>query len=749
VRETLYNLKRIGAEEETSRVGWYFAFFFISGFCSILYELVWLRLAMAQFGVTTALVSIVLSVFMAGLGGGSWVAGVLARRYADRISFPPLRLYALAELLIGCSSLAVPAQLLWGHRLVHSLTDQTTLSSATHYFASGILLALIVMPWCACMGATIPLAMSAIRSDPLYETRRSFSFLYLSNVIGAVAGAIVPLLLIELYGFHATLRVGALLNTAIAASAFGLTLRQQGRTSAPARPRSEAALKSIEPGKGTLGLLFLTGLATMGMEVVWIRLFTPYVGPFVYSFSFILACYLIATFAGSTVYRKMSRSRDPDSPLAWIMLAFLGLLPLITSDFRLHLDSLARVFLGVAPFAGLIGFLTPMLVDRWSAGNPDRAGKAYAVNILGCILGPLLSGFVLLPFVGECGSMLVLVLPWFAMAVPLFRRRELAIGLRTSASVILGATILAFFLTRGYETQFAHRVVLRDSTATVIATGAGMDKMLITNGVGMTVLTPTTKMMAHLPLASLDHPPRSALIICFGMGTTYRSLISWGIPATAVELVPSVPRLFSYYHDDGAKILASPLSHLVIDDGRRYLERSTQKYDVITVDPPPPVEAASSSLLYSEDFYAVVKERLQPGGILAQWLPYGDSATLASVARALKNSFPYVRVYRSFGDYGWHFLASMTSIPNRSAAELVARMPGGAVADMMEWGPARTPNQQFQSILSSELTVDQLIDLSPATPAMQDDRPINEYCLLRRLTWRLLLSHMHLLSPSS
>jgi len=68
-----------------------FLFFFVSGFCSILYELVWLRLAMAKFGVTTALVSMVLSVFMAGLGLGSWGAGALVRRYGDRIKFRPLR----------------------------------------------------------------------------------------------------------------------------------------------------------------------------------------------------------------------------------------------------------------------------------------------------------------------------------------------------------------------------------------------------------------------------------------------------------------------------------------------------------------------------------------------------------------------------------------------------------------------------------------------------------------------------------
>src|SRR5439155_27042443 len=191
---------------------------------------------------------------------------------------------------------------------------------------------------------------------------------------------------------------------------------------------------------------------------------------------------------------------------------------------------------------------------------------------------------VLLPLVGEHVSMLLFVLPWLAMACPWPQNRELPTGSRALAYVLVGAALGVFFSTRDYETLFQQRRVVRDSTATVIATGAGMQKRLLVNGVGMTVLTPITKMMAHLTLASLDHGPASALVICFGMGTTYRSVISWGVPVTGVELVPSVPRLFSYYHDDAAKVLASPLSHLIVDDGRRFLERSTQRYDAIIID---------------------------------------------------------------------------------------------------------------------------------------------------------------------
>src|SRR5271154_7021305 len=90
--------------DATGGRGWYFCFFLVSGFCSILYELIWLRLAMAQFGVTTPMVSIVLSSFMAGIGVGSLAAGDLIRKYSHRLTPPPLQLYGVAELLIGCSA---------------------------------------------------------------------------------------------------------------------------------------------------------------------------------------------------------------------------------------------------------------------------------------------------------------------------------------------------------------------------------------------------------------------------------------------------------------------------------------------------------------------------------------------------------------------------------------------------------------------------------------------------------------------
>ena len=145
--------------------------------------------------------------------------------------------------------------------------------------------------------------------------------------------------------------------------------------------------------------------------------------------------------------------------------------------------------------------------------------------------------------------------------------------------------------------------------------------------------------------------------------------------------------------------------------------------------------------MFSEEFYAVAKKHLTPDGILQVfWIPEGGSSMQASVVRALTNNFPYVRVYRSVEHSGWHFLASMHPIPARSAADLVARMPDRPVADMMEWGPAKTPKQQFERMLSTDMTTVQMINLSPTTPALQDDWPINEYFLLRVLASERLQS---------
>ncbi len=722
-------------------MNWYFFFFFFSGFCSVLYELVWLRLSMAQFGVTTAMVSIVLSVFMAGLGLGSWASGKWLRAGgpdAPANGFNALRFYAVIELLIGVSAIIVPYELSWGRRILETLGVS---SSSAYYLIAGLWVGFTLAPWCALMGATIPVAMRAIGQTLPREASRSFSYLYMANVTGAVVGTVLPLFLIELLGFRGTLSVGTVFNCSIALAALLLSrTAPKVAVAEPAEPAAEPA-SSASPGGSLLLLLFLTGLTSMGMEVVWVRQFTPYLGTVVYAFALILAVYLAATFTGSRIYRRWSdqqgvQRQGQESPVLWMLLALSALFSLVTSSPSDALVTFLRVLLGIAPFTGLLGFLTPMLVDRYSGGHPGKAGSAYAVNVVGCLLGPLLAGFILLPYLSERWALIVLALPWLVIALrPLVPGSEVNVSARDGAFALLPLAVLLVFVGRGYDEKYPQRQVLRDPTATVIATGSGMNKQLLVNGYGMTTLTPMTKMMAHLPLAFLDRQPHDALDICFGMGTTFRSLLSWKINATAVELVPSVPKLFGYFHSNGPELLQSPLAHVVIDDGRRYLERNPQQYDLITIDPPPPIEAAGSSMLYSQEFYAAARNRLRPGGILAQWLPNGDNEDLAAVARALHNSFPYVRVFRWGTRWGFHFLASEQPLPNLTAEELKRRLPADAATDLTEWELPSKGSQAvegtFENLLKSEIPIEVLIGQSPTTPALSDDRPINEYYMLR------------------
>lgn len=713
-------------------MNWYFVFFVTSGFCSVLYELIWLRLSMAQFGVTTAMVSIVLSVFMAGLGLGSWASGRWLRQPDDK--FSALRLYALIELLIGASGILVPYILLWGRRVIE---DAGLSSSVSYYVVAGLWVSASLLPWCALMGATVPVAMRAIHQTLPAETSRSFSYLYMANVCGAVAGTTLPLFFIELLGFRGTLKVGAICNLLIAISAFLLSRNfPASRTTTAVSAAPEPVTLSRDKN---LALLFLSGLTCMAMEVVWVRSYTPYYGTMVYAFASILGVYLLATFIGSVVYRRWSSHYSSESPVLWSLLATSALLPLVAASPSIHLARMPRLVLGITPFTGLLGFITPMLVDRFSRGDSAKAGTAYATNIVGCILGPLLAGFGLLPFISERRALIVLTVPWLIIGLAALRpQKKLSGRSRVAVYALTALAALLIAVGKDYEDGLPDRRVLRDSTATVIGTGEGMDKELLVNGYGMTSLTPITKVMAHLPLAFLDRTPHNALVICFGMGTTFRSLRSWGIPVTAAELVPSVPRMIGFYHGDGPAVLASPLSHVVIDDGRRYLERTNEQYDVITVDPPPPVEAAGSSLLYSEEFYRIAKRRLRPGGILQQWFPAegADLEVVSAVARSLRNSFPNVRTFED--EFGFHFLCSEQPLPHQTAEELLHRLPADAVSDFAEWaepssgGDDAADRLQFQTLLDHEVPLEKLIALSPTTPALSDDRPINEYYVLRR-----------------
>ncbi len=727
---------------------WYFTFFVASGFCALVYEVIWLRLAMASFGVTAALVSIVLSIFMSGLGLGAWLTGLLMRQHlAPALA---LRLYGFAELLIGISSLAVAYELKLGRSLLLSSASGLWQSSY-YYLLAGAWIAITLIPWCACMGSTFPLLMAVMRAQSSRsDSQRTFSYLYLANVLGAAAGTLASaFVLIELMGFSKTLLVAGTLNSVLAGAAVILSflLAPASASADPGIPVADHRASDGMPRRSILALLFTSGLVSMGMEVVWIRQLTPYLGNVVYAFSGILAVYLLATCIGSRAYRSWIRSHPiGDSSSRWSCLALAGVIPLIGADplmpFRLHGLELGGVRLAtIVWFCAMTGFLTPLLLDAWSGGDPQRAGSGYAVNLLGSIVGPLAAGFWLLPWIGERRALALLALPLFlAAGVIAFRKsRNVLPGGRSGLQpriqfvVMSLAAILIYAISHDYERKFPQREVRRDYAATVIATGSGFGRELLVNGTGMTWLTPVTKYMSHLPLAMMSRRGQKGLVICFGMGTSFRSMLSWGISTTSVDLIPSVPTLFGYFHPDAASLFKSQQARIVVDDGRRFLDSSNESYDVIVVDPPPPPTAPASSLLYSREFYEIVKQHLAPGGILETWYPasQGDFATAASIAKALSDSFPHVRAFFSVDSFGIHFLASMEPMPMNSSATLASRLPSAAAADFVEWGPEADVQKQFQKILDRQVPIANIVALAPRAPTLRDDEPINEYYLLR------------------
>ena len=184
---------------------------------------------------------------------------------------------------------------------------------------------------------------------------------------------------------------------------------------------------------------------------------------------------------------------------------------------------------------------------------------------------------------------------------------------------------------------------------------------------------------------------------------------------------------------------------VVVDDGRRYLERTREKYDVVVIDPPPPIPAAGSSLLYSKDFYNVVKEHLTQTGIFQIWFPGNPSPTLAAAVHAMVEVFPYVKAYKSIEDWGYHCLMSKSPIENPTADMLRERMPLPNCDDLTEWSKvsdkerANAAIDGIVTVLAREVPLSSLY--SKNGPVISDDSPFNEYFLIREVkAW--LDSHM-------
>ncbi len=732
--------------------------FFLSGFCSLVYQMVWTRLAFASFGIITPVLSVVISVFMLGLSIGAWAGGRVIPWLVRRTGLSAILFYGGAELIIGLGAFAVPGLFKQGEEIL--LTAGQT-DSLAYLFFSALVLAVSILPWCVFMGATFPFMMAYVREEEP-DNADSFSYLYFANVLGAMMGTILAaLVLVEVLGFRHTLAFAAAGNFAIAALSVGIAWNKRGAVAVPTStssapvPTSETRSAGGSSSSLIPWILFSTGFCAMAMEVVWTRAFTPVLKTQVYSFALIVFVYLGATFFGSMLYR-LDLTREARRSTAGLvsLLAVAAFLPIVAVDPRIvpaqwnismgtYIDSakaVALVLASIVPLCAVLGYLTPSLIDQYAGGHPAAAGKAYGINVVGCILGPLVASYVLLPRISERHALVVLGLPLLGLCF--FCAKSLTAPQRLATALTGGAAVIwSLFFADDFEGLLMKREpkteVRRDYAASVISFGEGFGRRLLVNGIGMTILTADTKFMVHLPLSFEKARPQSALIICFGMGNSYRAALSWDIPTTAVELVPSVTEAFGFYHEDAAQYLANPKGRIVIDDGRRFLKRTREKYDLIVIDPPPPVEAAGSSLLYSKEFYALAKQHLQTNGILQIWYPEGPLSTGQAIVRSLVESFPCVRCFPGVNDWGTHFLASEQPIEIVPTSRMVSRMPAAAKVDLAEYmDTARYPGlaEYLDKVVAQEFPASSVLN-SNLSLEISDDRPFNEYFLLRK--WRL------------
>lgn len=726
------------------------AIFVASGAAGLIYQVVWSRELVLVFGNTTQAIATIVTAFLACLGLGSLLGGRLADRSAR-----PLPLYGALELGIAACGLVVPfvfdslGDLYRGAygALVESPTQLTAVRFALAFLA--------VAPATLLMGMTLPvLTRHLVRA--LEETGARLGELYAANTLGAMAGTLLAgFVLIEFLGLRLTSYVAVLLNVSAGAAALTLARREAPRP--PERRPPAAAARPASRRRLVLLATFVSGFVALALEVLWTRMLAEGTGSNIYIFTAILAVFLAGIAFGSALYRRLSRPERDRVGTLGLCLAGVGLTALVTvvigSGVVGSLPFLAETVTVLLPATVLMGYGFPLagrLITRSTAEAGGSVGLLYAANTAGSILGSFSAAFILAGTLGTNGSVLLLgavdLLVGSALLVtePAWRARAVRLagaGMALLAVLALVASSMQLPLTRTITENNLRATGQpvthdEDKLATVdTVAGPAYAKRLLVGGVGMTSLTVDTKLMAYLPKA-LRPEARDFLVICFGMGSTYRSGLKLGLRTDAVELSPTVPSRMPVFFPDAESFLHHPDGHVTISDGRNYVRLSRKRYDMIAVDPAPPIESAGSVVLYTHEFLAEGRARLNPGGVFLLWVPYAlPLEDFKTHVRTFDNVFPHTRVLLSPGRHGIYLLGS--DAPLEFSKDNVKRVLGtsDALADLGDVPdfPEIDADLWFRVVRDAEwLADDQLRAFTGPGPEVTDDRPRSEYFLWRR-----------------
>lgn len=639
----------------------------LSGGAALAYEICWSRSLVVPLGNAMDAAAMVLAGFMLGIGAGARLGGSLAERTRS-----PLRLYAAVEMALAAYAAFAPTLL------------GATSGIGTPVFRYLAALVLIGVPG-LCMGASLPLLARALTAGraPL---SRHISILYGANTAGAALGATVT-------GFWGIAALGvsrcSLVAAALSASAAVIALAASWRAPVPRRSLQPA------PPRGhrrlALVAVFASGMGMLLAETLWARVLTFVFGHDTYAFASLLTIVLVGLALGGTAHRALA-ALDQRRVLGWLLATFaLGSLSsfwlaaeVVSRDGRDPFDLTSSGRIATSVWLELYRELafTPLLVLVPAmaagavfpaacclyAGHADDSGRSVGVvtlvNGVGSALGALLAPMGIVAAIGLESAFAAVALGSGAVAsvVLLLGPRDdktaivpfaLAWGLAmTLPSGLPQSMLLRAHGERHWELRFYAEG--RTGTVSVIDNTITRERQLLMNGINevTTRLVHDQSFKVLGQLAPLLHPdPKRGVMICLGAGLSAGSALAHPLERLdVVDLSETVAGGARWFAEQNNRVLDDPRLHLHVADGRRFLLDSHERYDVAIVDSTHP-KSVDSWILYTREFYELLRSRLSPDGIAVQWLPlHGLSEQeFQIIVRTFAAAFPDMTLWANAG----------------------------------------------------------------------------------------------------
>jgi len=656
-----------------------------SGCSALIYEIVWFQLLELVIGSSSVSIGVLLGTFMGGMFAGS----LLAPRLVSR-NHHPLRLYAFIEIGIGVIGLLI----LFGMPLVGGIYTAWAGPGMIGMMLRGIVAAICLLPPTFLMGATLPVISRWVKTSP--EGISWLGFFYGGNIGGAVIGSLLAgFYLLRVYDVATTTYAAVLLNFAVAILAF-LVARITPVKEDNSNSRSDSP-EAASPGAGAVYVtIALSGFTALAAEVIWTRLLSLLFGATVYTFSLILAAFLFGLGIGSTVGAVLARSvKNPRVALGWCQMLLCGTIvwaaynlmksmPFWPVDVTLSTDpwlkvqlDMVRCLWAVLPAAILWGASFPLALASVAVRGQDPGrlvGGVYAANTFGAIVGSLGASLVLVQWIGSHGSQQVLIAVsaisgLLMLALPSdeenAQRSNLNFGITVLCLAVAGGLlVMSVPDLSGHFVAYGRFVPIRGSNAKVLYMGEGINA-----SVAVTEMPDGTRnyhnagkvqassdpadmrfqrMLGHLttliPKTNTDF-----LVVALGSGVTAGAVsIDPGLKSeTVVEIEPLVPKVVAnWFGTYNFEVVQNRKVHVLIDDGRHFLQTTKMKFDGITSDPLDQwVKGAAP--LYTREYFQLEKDHLKPGGVVTQWVQFyeSDEDAVKSVIATFFEVFPNSAIF--------------------------------------------------------------------------------------------------------